>query len=75
MPILFLPKRSISHRDDVASLVMLSLERSERAASECITNRKFSNGIGRKTPRQIVVLFLLGAPWRWLVDNVGPEDH
>ena len=53
---------------------MLSLAHSEKPHPNASPTVTFPMVLeeNAKTNRGVV---LLDAPWRWLVDNVGPEDH
>ena len=53
---------------------MLLLERSEKPHLNASPTVSFPIPLEENaiSTRGVV---LLGAPWRWLVDNVGPEDH
>ena len=52
----------------------LSLERSEKPHLNASPTVSFPMVLEENAiPTRGVVL--LDAPWRWLVDNVGPEDH
>ena len=73
MPILLLPN---DHQSPKwwSQLVMLFLERSGKPhlnASPTVSCPMVLEENAIST-RGVV---LLGAPWRWLVDKVGPEDH
>ena len=52
----------------------LSLKRSEKPHLSASPNVSFPMVLEENaiSTRGVV---LLDAPWRWLVDNVGPEDH
>ena len=52
----------------------LSLERSEKPHPNALPTASFPMVLEENATSTHGV-DSLGAPWRWLVDNVGPEDH